>query len=459
MDKATDPEEPHGFIARMDHAMDRVINSWNPYRADRLAHREMAPVAIEESKVRKNSSWLMVIAAIGFVIWSVTAPLSSGTNLSGTVTVAGYRKAVQHPSGGIVSHVYVTEGDKVKQGQVLVRINPLNSEADVANLEQEYISLLVSESRAKAELLGGPIIWDPELAKFDPKAVREAKQIQLTLLQARRSQLSEQLKGFGQQISGLDGTIASHRVQLGTISDELKSTQALVKEGYVPASAYNEKLRSKVDQEAALSSAESSIGNIHSQMANARSVIQNDAAKEMSEIQKSRDAVGAKLQAARFSQSLTDIRAPIAGTIVNTKVFTEGGVITGGEVLMEVVPDRGTLLVETKVPPQSIASVHTGQSVDLRFTSFNATTTPVVKGTVKAVGIDKQKAQPGQTVGDKDDYYLAQIETTPEALKVLGDKQLRPGMPVDVVVKTGERTFMGYLMKPLVDKMAAAFKD
>jgi protease secretion system membrane fusion protein len=459
MDMATDPEEKHGFIARIDRAMDRLINSWNPYRADRLEHREMQPVAIEESKVRKSSSWLMVLVTVGFLIWAVTAPLSSGTNLSGTVTVAGYRKAVQHPSGGIVSHVYVTEGDKVKQGQVLVRINPLNSDADVANLEQEYINLLVSESRAKAELLDRPISWDPELAKFDHKAVADAKEIQTRLLSARRSQLSEQLKGYNQQISGLEGTISSHRVQLGTIADELKNTQSLAKEGYVPASAYNEKLRSKVDQEAALNSAQSSIGQIRSQMASARSSIQNDAAKELSEIQKSRDAIGAKLQAAKFSQSLTDIRAPITGTIVNTKVFTEGGVITGGEVLMEIVPDRGTLIIETKVPPQSIASIHTDQPVDLRFTSFNATTTPVVKGHVKSVGVDKQKAQPGQTVGDKDDYYLAQIETTPEDLKVLGDKQLRPGMPVDVVVKTGQRTFMGYLLKPLIDKMASAFKD
>ena len=205
MDTAPGPEESHGFIARADRAMDRVINSWNPYRADRLAHREMQPVAIEESKVRKNSSWLMVIATIAFIIWAVTAPLSSGTNLQGTVTVAGYRKAVQHPNGGLVSRVYVTEGDKVKQGQVLVRINPLQSDADVANLEQEYINLLVTESRAKAELLDRPIVWDPELDKFDKKAVSEAKEIQERLLEARRSQLSEQLRGFGQQISGLEG--------------------------------------------------------------------------------------------------------------------------------------------------------------------------------------------------------------------------------------------------------------
>lgn len=456
---ASEPEEQPGLASRVNRGLDRLINSWNPYHPDKLTERGLEPVGVEESKVRRNGTRLLMVAVAAFFIWSVTAPIDAGTSMSGTVTVAGYRKAVQHPTGGIVTRVLVSEGDKVKQGQVLVRINPLETEATVANLEQEYINLLVSESRAKAELLGRPIIWDPSLAKLDPEQVAEAKQIQTRLFEARRQQFTEQARGLNAQIAGLQGAVTSHRVQLGTLSQELTSTQDLANQGFVPKSQVNQTLRNKVDQEAALNNAESDIGKIHAQLAEARSQMQNEVAKELADIQKNHESISTKLQAAQFSQSLSEIRAPITGTVVNLKVFTEGGVIRGGDILMEIVPDRGTLIVETKVPPAAIDKVRPGQLADLRFVSFNSSTTPVVQGRVKSVGVDKLKAEPGQELHETDDYYLAQVETTPEALKALGNNQLRPGMPVDVIIKNGQRTFMGYLLKPMTDKLARAFKE
>lgn len=453
-----EPEE-RGFVARVDHFFERVINSWNPYDPGKLSERGLDPVAIEESKVRKSSVRILMVAVAIFLVWSVTAPLDSGVSMQGTVAIAGYRKAVQHPTGGIVTKVLVSEGDQVKQGQVLVRINPLESQATLSNLEQDYINLLVSESRAKAQLLGGPIVWDPELSKLDPQQVSEAKRIQQRLFDARNQQMAEQMKGLNAQIAGLQGSISAHRVQLGTLSQELTSTEELAKQGFVPKAQVNNTLRTKVEQESALNSAQSDIGRIRSQMAEVRSGLQNEVAKELSELQKNKESVATKLEAAKFSRSLSEIRAPIDGTVVNLKVFTEGGVIRGGDILMEVVPRKGTLIVETKVPPQSIDRVRPGGAADLRFTSFNANTTPVVHGIVKAVGVDKLKAEPGQNLQENDDYYLAQIETPPENLKVLGDKQLRPGMPVDVIVKGGQRTFMAYLLKPLADRMSRAFKD
>jgi len=453
-----EPEE-RGFVARVDHFFERLINSWNPYDPAKLTPRGLDPVAIEESKVRKSSVRLLMIAVAAFLVWAMWAPLDSGISMQGTVTVAGYRKAVQHPNGGIVTKVLVSEGDQVKQGQVLVRINPLEVEANVANLEQEYINLLVTESRAKAQLLGGPIVWEPELSTLDPVQVAQSKKIQQRLYDARKQQMDEQMRGLSSQIAGLEGSISSHRVQLGTLSNELTSTEDLAKQGFVPKSQVNATLRSKVDQEAALNGAQSDIGRIRAQMAEARSQMQNDVAKELSDIQKNRESIATKLTAAKFSQSLSEIRAPIDGTIVNLKVFTEGGVIRGGDVLMEIVPQKGTLIIETKVPPTAIDRVKPGQAADLRFTSFNSNTTPIVHGVVKAVGIDKLKAEPGQNLQENDDYYLAQVEAPPESLKELGDKRLWPGMPVDVIVKGGQRTFIAYLLKPLADRMARAFKD
>ncbi|KQM21489.1 hypothetical protein ASE73_15685 [Sphingomonas sp. Leaf24] len=444
-----------GFAARLK-------RSWNPYDPSRLAERGLEPVAVEESTVRRRGTWLIVTAVGAFFVWSITAPIDAGSNMVGTVTVAGYRKAVQHPTGGVVQKVLVSEGDKVRQGQVLLRINPLETEATLTNLRQEYINTLVSVSRAKAELLGRGIVWDPELAALEresPNEVAEAKMLQQRFFTTRRQQYAEQARGLSAQIAGLSGAVASHRVQLGTLSEELHSVETLAKDGFVPKAQYNTTLRNKVDQEAALQTAQADVGKIRAQMAETQSQFQSEVAKELTEFQKNREALATKLSAARFNQSLSEIRAPVAGTIVNLKVFTEGGVINGGEVLMEVVPSDGALIVETKVPPASIDKVHVGMPADVRFTSFNATITPVVHGTVKSVGIDKLKAKPGEEVRENEDYYLAQVEIGPDALKELGDNQLRPGMPADVIAKRGERTFMSWLLKPLADKFARAFKD
>ncbi|KQN82974.1 hypothetical protein ASE90_09485 [Sphingomonas sp. Leaf67] len=440
----------------------RLKRSWNPYDPARLAERGLEPVAVEESTVRRRGTWLIVTAVGAFFIWSITAPIDAGSNMVGTVTVAGYRKAVQHPTGGVVQKVLVSEGEQVRQGQVLLRINPLETEATLTNLRQEYINTLVSVSRAKAELLGRGIVWDPELAALEresPNEVAEAKMLQQRFFTTRRQQYAEQARGLSAQIAGLSGAVASHRVQLGTLSEELHSVETLAKDGFVPKAQYNTTLRNKVDQEAALQTAQADVGKIRAQMAETQSQFQSEVAKELTEFQKNREALATKLSAARFNQSLSEIRAPVAGTIVNLKVFTEGGVINGGEVLMEVVPSDGALIVETKVPPASIDKVHVGMPADVRFTSFNAAITPVVHGTVKSVGIDKLKAKPGEEVRENEDYYLAQVEIGPDALKELGDNQLRPGMPADVIAKRGERTFMSWLLKPLADKFARAFKD
>lgn len=455
----TGPGASGRLIARVDRRLERIINGWNPYHPSRLADRGLEPVRIEESPVRRRGTWLIVIGAGAFFLWSVTAPLDQGSVLGGQVTVAGYRKAVQHPGGGVVSRVLVGEGSHVRRGQILLQINPLESDANVANLEQDYINTLVSQSRAKAELFDRPIAWDPELATLDPTRVAEAQSIQTSLYRNRQAQFHEQIRGMQAQLAGLSASIASHRVQLDTLVEEYKSVQDLAVQGFVPRAQVNTTLRSKVEQEAALEDAHSETGKIRAQIAAARSQYQSELAKELAELDKNRDTVAPKLRAARFNQSLSEIRAPVTGTVVNLKVFTEGGVIGSGDTLMEVVPDHGTLIVEAKVPPASIDSVIVGQAADVRFTAFNAATTPVVKGIVKSVGVDKQKARPGEELRENEDYYLAQVAVSPAALAALEGKQLHPGMPADVLIKKGRRTFMSYVLKPLTDKFARAFRE
>lgn len=450
-----------GLIGRVDRTLDRWITGWNPYDPAKLGDKGVEPVVITESEVRKKGARWFVIAFIAFMAWATTMPIDSGVPVSGNVVVAGYRKAVQHPTGGVVQQIFVREGDKVAAGQVLIKVNPLNTDANVTNYELQYLDLLVNESRLRAERLGqGGIAWSPELAKFgDDARVREAKAVQVQLFNARRAEYQSQITGFEAQIGGLSSAIASHQVQLQTINEELRNNQELASEGYVPRSQVNSSLRTKAEQEASLANARSEIAKIRSQIAQVRTAYLKDVETQLSEIQRNRDAFSSRLSAARFDQQLTEIRAPVAGTVVGLKVFTVGGVIQAGQTLAEVVPQNGALVVETRIPPNLIDKVRVGLEADTRFLAFNQSTTPVIEGRVKLVGVDLLTAQDAKDPNAPPQYYLAQVEVTPQGLKDLASLQVQPGMPVDVIIKTGERTFMSYLLKPLTDKLARAFKD
>ena len=164
--------------------------------------------------------------------------------------------------------------------------------------------------------------------------------------------------------------------------------------------------------------------------------------------------MSSRLDSAKFDRDLAEVKAPVGGSIVGLKVFTVGGVITSGQILMEVVPKDETLIVQAKIPATIIDKVRVGMPTDMRFTAFNQATTPVIPGIMTVVGADKE---PGSNPSEE--YYLGQVETTKEGLELLGSLKVQPGMPVDVVIKAGERSFMSYLLKPLSDKTARAFKD
>lgn len=452
-----------GFFAwlrRKDMGLDRWIQGWNPYQLDKLAPRDLEPVQIEEHDVKRKVARYITIAATIFFIWACVAPIDGGVTMSGNVVVAGYRKTVQSAIGGTVQAILIREGDRVQKGQVLVRVNPLNTQATLTSVQSEYINVLVRESRLRAQSLGAAsITWSPELAQFgNSPEVQQAKAFQVRQFNARRSQKLEQERALGQQIAGLTAAISAHQVQLRTLNEELQNTRNLAKDGYVPLAQVNQTERTKADQDAAMASTRSEIGKTNAQLAELNSAFSKEISDEASEVQKTREAIVSKLQAAKFDRASTVIRAPVSGTVVGLQIFTVGGVISAGETLAEVVPLDGKLVVEVQVPPKSIDKVKTGAKADLRFSAFNITTTPVVEGRVMTVGVDRLKSKPGEGSKEGEDYYLGQVETTAEGTKKLGDLKIQPGMPVDVIVKTGERTFMSYLLKPLTDRFALAFK-
>jgi protease secretion system membrane fusion protein len=180
---------------------------------------------------------------------------------------------------------------------------------------------------------------------------------------------------------------------------------------------------------------------------------------QLAEIQRRREALEQQLKLASVETGRTLIKAPVSGAVVGMKVNTVGGVISGGAVLLEIVPQSSSLVLEVKIPPTAIDKVFVGLQADIRFTAFSSATTPVVEGTVLTVGADRipvPNAMPGETVSE---YFLAIVQPTADGMVRLGELEIQPGMPADVIIKTGERSFISYFAKPLTDRLAKAFKD
>lgn len=435
------------------------IDSWNPYNPAKLSDKGLQPVEVEESDIRRGAAkWFLGFFAV-FLIWALFAPIDAGVTVQGSVSVLGNRKAIQHPTGGVVQEIMVKEGAQVQQGEVLLRINPLKSEAEMTGVELQFINLLATESRLKAERDNAPAIkWSDELVKqFKPDDTRvaEAKSLQVQLFNSRRAEYNSQVSSLNEQINGLSVMLNSRKTQQRSLGEEMTNTRSLAKDGFVPMSQANQAERQKSDIDSSIASTQADIARARLQISQLRSALLKDVDNQLQEIQKNRDALSTRLDSAKFDRDLAEVKAPVSGSVVGLKVFTVGGVITSGQVLLEVVPKDEVLIVQAKIPASIIDKVRVGMPTDMRFTAFNQSTTPVIPGVMSLVGADKE---PGGNPNEGD-FYLGQVETTKEGLALLGSLKVQPGMPVDVVIKAGERSFMSYLLKPLIDKSARAFKD
>lgn len=453
------------------HSIKGALSGWNPYDPAALKNKGdgLEPVVIEESEVRVSAARIVSVFFACFMVWAIYAPLDAGVVLNGNVTVAGNRKTVQHAGGGIVEEINVREGAHVKQGDILIRVNPLSSEANLTSAELQYINLLATESRLLAERNGSEIRWSADFDKFkkqDPR-VAEAKQLQTRIFFSRKSELEsqqrilrEQLQGLEAQSRGLMKANSEKRGQMQLMAQESKNIVQLAKEGYVSESSANQALRAQSALEAELANVAAEIQKANSQIAatqlqiiQQRTSFLKEVDGQLSEAQKNREAYSSRLQSLSFDRSLTEVKAPVAGTVIGMKLNTIGAVITPGSVLMEIVPDEGGLMIEAQTPLTSINTVKAGLECDLRFSAFNQNTTPVVPGVVKLVGADKVTGPNGL------EFYLTQVEVTAEGKKLLGENRIQPGMPVEVVVRTGERSFMNYILKPLKDRISRSFKE
>ena len=453
-------------------ALRQWVASFNPYRPEQLSRDGVAAITVEESSVKRQAGKVVALAFVAFAVWAFTAPLDRGAVVLGTVVVEGSRKAVQHPSGGVVEEIRVKEGQEVKEGDLLLRVNPLNVQANLQQAEVELINALAAQSRLLAERLESTqISWDPELTRFAANShLRQAQSLQAALLGSRLSEyrgqreiLLRQKSGQQQQLIEKEKVLNLRKSQMPALEEDAKSLRQLAEDGFVPRTSANGAERSSVEAQIGITTLASEIANLRVSIATVelelvklKSGYLKAIESELNEAQKAKETLRSRVQALKFDQQLTAIRAPIGGIIVGQKVFTVGGVISGGQVLMEIVPKEQRLIIQAAVPPDLIDKIAVGMPADVRFTALNRNSTPVIPGVVKMVGADRLPPAPPLFPTE---HFLAHVETTAEGLKLLGDESIVAGMSAEVVIKGGERTFMSYLFKPLIDRLVLAFKD
>lgn len=428
----------------------------------------------DTSRPARIGLWVLGLGFGGFLLWSSLAPLDEGVPTSGIVTIDTKRKTIQHLSGGIVKEIFVKEGEFVKAGTPLVRIDDATTQANFESVRQHYLTVRASEGRLVAEQTGqGKITFHPDLQKEsgDP-LVRQTMDTQQSLFQSRRSALAADLQAYEENIRGLEasiqgyqGVLASRKAQHDNLQEELSGIRDLVKEGYAPRNKQLELERMLADATAAMADLQGNILRARQGIAEARArarARQEEYRKEvdgqLADVRREVQADADKLKASGDELTRTTIRSPVEGQVVGLATQTVGGVIGPGQKLMDVVPRHESLLLEAHVPPHLIDRLKPGQETDVRFSTFAHSPALVVEGKVDSISTDLI-TEPASGNAPASAYYLARISLTDKGLKELGTRQMQAGMPAEVVIKTGERTVLNYLLHPLLKRLAASMKE
>lgn len=421
--------------------------------------------------VARMGMWVLALGFGGFILWALLAPLDEGVPTQGTVTLDTKRKTVQHLSGGIVKEVLVQEGQQVKEGEPLLRLDGAVAKANYEAVRQRYLGLRAMQSRLLAEHSGvNTIQLHADLnAALNDSLIKQQLMTQQQLLRARQASLAAELQGFEESILGLKEQLGSYqnilvqrRTQQALLIEELNNTRNLVQEGYAPRNRQLELERMLADANASIAELTGNslrmgrqIAEIGQRAVARKQEYRKEVETQLADVTREVQSDAEKFVAVSADLDRMEIRAPTNGQVVGLSVQTVGAVLQPGQKLLDLVPDSQTLLLEARIPPHLIDKIQQGLKTDIRFNTFAHSPQLVVEGKVISVSGDLlSDPQNPQTM-----FFLARVQVTPNGMKTLGARQMQPGMPAEIVIKTGERTMLTYLLHPFLKRFAASLKE
>ena len=415
------------------------------------------------------------IAVVVFLVggvggWAATTDITGALIAPGSIVVDSNVKKVQHPTGGIVGEVRVRDGDKVKIGDIVVRLDETVTRANLAVVTKGLTELMARKARLEAERdSSGAVKFPAELlARAQEPEVAAVLQSERKLFELRntartgqKAQLRQRISQLDEEISGLAAQRDAKVKEVALIERELTGVRELFQKNLVQLNRLTQLEREAPRLEgergqyvAATAQAKGKISELELQIIQIDQDLSSEVAREMREVDgKIGEFVERKVTAEDQLRRI-DIRAPQDGTVFQSNVHTVGGVISAGDAIMLIVPAADNLTVEAKVNPQDIDQLRVGQTALLRFTTFNQRTTPEIDGKVTRISAD---ISTDQRTGLS--YYTVRIGLPPAEVAKLGDVTLVPGMPVEAFVQTGQRTVMSYLVKPFYDQLTRAFRE
>lgn len=414
--------------------------------------------------------WLLTLVGFGgFIAWAALAPLDQGISVSGTVVVSGKRKAVQSLTGGVVSRILVSEGQSVKQGQPLFRLDRTQVQADVQSLQAQYQLAWASLARWQSERDNlSQVVFPAHLSSDSDPQLSLVLESQRQLFSSRREAQSREQAGLTASIDGAVAQLAGMRrargdlqAQADSLREQLENLKPLASQGYIPRNRLLEYQRqlSQVQRDLAQNSGDSARleqGIVESRLnlQQRREEYQKEVRSQLAEARLKSVTLEQQLTSAGFDLQHSEILAPADGIAVNLGVHTEGAVVRAGETLLEVVPQGTALEVEGRLPVNLVDKVAVQLPVDILFTAFNQNSTPRVSGEVALISAD-------QLLDDKtgQPYYVLRSTVSEQALARLNGLVIRPGMPAELFVRTGERSLLNYLFKPLLDRAGTALTE
>ena len=435
--------------------------------------QQQAPALDSSRSIRRHvMAGLIIVLVLGGGVggWAGTVTLSGALIASGQVVVDSNVKKVQHPTGGIVGELRVRDGDRVKQGDIVVRLDDTVTRANLAIVNKGLNELYARRARLESERDGLDTVRFPDdllaRAEADPEVAslvdgeRKLFDLRSSARNGQKAQLKQRIEQLGEEIRGLKAQRESKEKEIKLIIREKEGVHDLWRQKLVPLTKLTqiERDETRLEGEAGQLIAQTAqvggkIAETELQVIQIDRDLSSEVAKETREIDGKIGEFVERKVTAEDQLKRIEIRAPLDGTVFQSNVHTVGGVITAGDAMMMVVPEADSLTVEAKVNPQDIDQAREGQSSLLRFSAFNQQTTPEIYGKVTRISADATTDQrTGMT------YYTVRISMPAEEVVKLGDVRIVPGMPVEAFIQTGDRTMISYLTKPLRDQVMRMFR-
>ncbi len=434
---------------------------------DKTSENNVPALSTNDKPIR-SLGMLIVFATFGvFGLWAAFAPMDSSALAPGVLVVKAYKKTVQHLDGGIVSKILTRDGDIVQEGQPLIILDDAQIKAQLEIALGQNITLAAQVARLSAERDQLKKIDFPTLLN-DPNNARaqEVKIAETNVFNSHKNShdgqigvLNQRISQIASKINGLQGQIASKKQLVSSYADEMKDLKELLAEGFADKQRLRELERNHAIQAGDIAQLEAEIATNQMLMSETRLQIlqiqkqfQEEVASKLSEAQAQLNDAQQRVAASQDKLNRVIIKAPASGMVLGLATHTENGVITPGRPILDIVPQGAELIIEAQVSPMDIDRVTVGLQAEIRFSAFKQSQTPKMEGKVISLSPDRITDERNGNA-----YYLAKVEVTPDSLKNLGDLQLLPGMPAEVLINTGERTLFRYLAQPASNFFARSF--